>query len=203
MGYRPERSQSRTRTCNLAINSRLLCQLSYLGMTPKSGVNSISRSISHWLLSHATMLSARGDDSTRRLDFATRFAIACFEIPRRRPSSSSDITRPVHSQKSSKSSPKISRSESMIHSASGHGSGSTGEFVSSRAADPVEISSLRRRRRTSCARGTSSCFASSVCEKTRPDEFLRSRRSRMIFRTSSSGRRTRCDTASKTNLDTQ
>ena len=25
-------SQSRTRTCNLAINSRLLCQLSYLGM---------------------------------------------------------------------------------------------------------------------------------------------------------------------------
>lgn len=25
-------SQSRTRTCNLAINSRLLCQLSYLGL---------------------------------------------------------------------------------------------------------------------------------------------------------------------------
>ncbi len=29
-------SQSRTRTCNLAINSRLLCQLSYLGMHPKA-----------------------------------------------------------------------------------------------------------------------------------------------------------------------
>jgi hypothetical protein len=29
-------SQSRTRTCNLAINSRLLCQLSYLGMNPKA-----------------------------------------------------------------------------------------------------------------------------------------------------------------------
>jgi hypothetical protein len=29
-------SQSRTRTCNLAINSRLLCQLSYLGMNRKA-----------------------------------------------------------------------------------------------------------------------------------------------------------------------
>lgn len=29
-------SQSRTRTCNLAINSRLLCQLSYLGRHPKA-----------------------------------------------------------------------------------------------------------------------------------------------------------------------
>ena len=29
-------SQSRTRTCNLAINSRLLCQLSYLGMHPRA-----------------------------------------------------------------------------------------------------------------------------------------------------------------------
>ncbi len=29
-------SQSRTRTCNLAINSRLLCQLSYLGMNPRA-----------------------------------------------------------------------------------------------------------------------------------------------------------------------
>ena len=29
-------SQSRTRTCNLAINSRLLCQLSYLGLKVKA-----------------------------------------------------------------------------------------------------------------------------------------------------------------------
>ena len=32
-------SQSRTRTCNLAINSRLLCQLSYLGKSPEGVVN--------------------------------------------------------------------------------------------------------------------------------------------------------------------
>ena len=68
-------SQSRTRTCNLAINSRLLCQLSYLGMNPRAPNLSTSRK-GYCSSSQACRSLARALPRTACRHFSSRLVMA-------------------------------------------------------------------------------------------------------------------------------